>query len=124
MSSKSLVLYLPYPPTVNTAYYTDFKTKSRHKSASYRNWIKEASECLLTQKRCTFDKPVKTIYEVWRPDKRRRDIKNIEKCLDDFLVSMGVLADDSLIVDHRIFWSHSKPEESWHGVKVIIEKNC
>jgi len=47
-----------------------------------------------------FTKPVEVTYLFSIPDKRRRDLGNMFKSTDDFMVSYGVLLDDSLI--HKI----------------------
>lgn len=41
--------------------------------------------------------PVQITHRLGRPDKRIRDISNYIKATEDFLVSRGVLKDDSLI---------------------------
>ena len=61
-----------------------------------------------------FSSPVQVTYKIGRPDKRVRDLANLEKALSDFLVSCGILADDSLI--HRLIMEWADIE----GVDVEI----
>ena len=39
------------PPSLNCMFYTDWKTKSRHKSKAYRAWIKLANSEMQAQPR-------------------------------------------------------------------------
>ena len=52
---------------------------------------------------------VKAEYIFRRPDKRRRDLGNLEKAVSDTLVKYGVIEDDSLIVDLRLRWGGDSP---------------
>lgn len=90
-------LWLPFPISVNRLFPG---TKRRHKSKEYEAWIRECGQLLLTQKRSYFNQPVSIIYKFGQPDKRRRDIDNLFKAPNDFLVSSGIILDDSLI--HKI----------------------
>ena len=40
-----------------------------------------------------------------RPDKRRRDLANLEKAVSDFLVNVGVIEDDCLIESLFMEWA-------------------
>jgi len=50
----------------------------------------------------TIDKPVKVKIDFYPPDKRKRDVDNVLKCLLDSLTKANVYRDDSLIIDLRI----------------------
>lgn len=63
--------------------------------------------------------PVRVHYVISRPDKRRRDLDNLLKCLNDTLTRCHVLGDDSQIVDLRIGWTLEKLE---HPVLVQIQE--
>ncbi len=115
-----LTIFLPYPPSINQIFYTDFRTRTRHRSKEYRKWVDLSSQYLLLQKRSFFIEPVCVVYEIYKPDNRKRDLGNMEKALSDFLVSVEILKDDSLIYDLRLFWSTQKPSENWHGVKCTL----
>ena len=45
------------------------------------------------------------VYSLKRPDKRKRDLGNLEKALSDILVSTGIIEDDSNIEDLRLHWA-------------------
>lgn len=91
-------LWLPFPPSLNSLYPG---TVRRHKSKAYEAWIIEAKQALQQQdKGAGFNVPVSISYEFGQPDKKRRDLDNLFKAPNDFLVSQGVIVDDSLI--HRI----------------------
>ena len=63
--------------------------------------------------------PVKVKYVFGKPDRRRRDVANLEKAVSDLLVSQGVLGDDSLIQSCTVEWG------CWGykvGVDITIEQ--
>lgn len=96
--TRQITLLLPYPPSVNSLFPGK---QRRYKSKAYEAWIREARSMLMQQDcSVTFDKPVEVEYRFGKPDKRKRDLDNIFKGPNDFLVSSGIIADDSLI--HRI----------------------
>lgn len=82
------------PPSVNTAYYTDFKTRTRHKTAPYRRFEKELAGYMPREK---IEGCVDVEYNFYFPDMRRRDVANYEKCMSDCLVKFGIIEDDSKI---------------------------
>lgn len=92
-----LSLYLPYPPSVNSLFPGK---QRRYKSRAYEAWIREAHGMLMQQSIKRFTTPVEVEYKFGKPDKRKRDLDNIFKAPNDFLVAAGVISDDSLI--HRI----------------------
>lgn len=85
------MLRLPKPPSVNSMFATDFKTRRRFKTKVYTNWIKEADEWLVN----TVLPTVETEYhlEIILP-RTRGDIDNYVKPIADYLVSRGVTPDD------------------------------
>lgn len=95
-STENKIL-MPFPPSLNSLFPGK---QRRHKSKAYEAWIREAGYMLLNQKHDRFDCPISVSYFFGRPDKRKRDLDNLFKAPNDFLVSSGVIADDSLI--HRI----------------------
>lgn len=109
-------LKLPFPPSVNQLYSTNWKTKQRFKSKRYRKWIAEAGICLITQKRNKHPGKVVMTFIVRNPDNRRRDLGNLEKAVSDLLVAHQIIRDDSFIVCHHMAWS----DRIEHAV-VIIE---
>jgi crossover junction endodeoxyribonuclease RusA len=45
-----------------------------------------------------------------KPDKRRRDLGNLEKAVSDLLQKAGVIQDDYLCQDIHLHWAKSGPE--------------
>ena len=95
-------IMLPYPPTVNTMFPGRAR---RHKSAQYTVWIAEAEQALQHQKPLPrFEGPIEVRYSYGRPDKRQRDVFNLEKATSDFLKHAGIILDDSLIERGTVQW--------------------
>ena len=88
---------MPFPPSLNSLFPGRHR---RHKSKAYVAWIRAAEYMLLSQKLQRIEVPMSVHYFFGRPDKRKRDLDNLFKAPNDFLVSSGIIADDSLI--HRI----------------------
>tara|TARA_R110000803_G_scaffold164245_1_gene227969 strand:+ start:925 stop:1281 length:357 start_codon:yes stop_codon:yes gene_type:complete len=105
-------LTLPFPPSVNGLYATNFKTKRRFKSKKYTEWCGVA--IWSASKGVPIKGKVKALYEFGRPDKRRRDVANYEKAVSDILVTAGVIEDDSLIEEITLRWADVE------GVEVTI----
>ena len=107
-------LSLPFPPSVNSLYSTNWLTKKRFKSERYETWISNAITHLqLTHFHYVRGK-VKATYEFGRPDNRRRDVANYEKAVSDFLVAAAVLNDDSQIEEITLKWADVE------GVRVTL----
>ena len=62
---------------------------------------KEAEESFITFK----TERLKVVIEAYAPDKRRRDLDNLQKALLDSLTYAGVWADDDQVDDLRIYWA-------------------
>lgn len=95
-------LMLPFPPSTNNL----FAGKARRfTSKAYKAWQAEADHALLQQTPLPrfADRVVMTLT-FGRPDKRRRDLGNLEKAISDQLVKHGILADDSLIEVLMLAW--------------------
>lgn len=95
-------LLFPFPVSVNRL----FAGKGRRfRSAAYKDWSEEAGLMLNRQRPLPyFPDRVNLIITLGRPDNRRRDCGNYEKCVSDKLVEMGILKDDSLIECLTIKW--------------------
>lgn len=98
---------LPALPPPLSACFNNAKGPGRLKSKRYRAWIEHCSWALNNIRDHLVAGPVNVTYLIQRPDKRKRDLGNLEKALSDLLVSMGIIQDDSLIVDLRLAWSDS-----------------
>lgn len=102
-------LRLPLPPSVN-ALYANVPGRGRIKSERYRVWLNAAGWELAAQK----PRRVSGDYQLWiwaeKPDRRRRDLGNLEKPISDLLVAHGVVSDDSQCSEIHIYWQGSGRE--------------
>ena len=114
---EMIELTLPWPPTVNT-YYRNIngKTIISAKGRAYRETV--ADEVMIQRAAKNLDVALKVEIEAFRPDRRRRDLDNLFKAMLDSMVHAGVMSDDALIMDLRIFWSN----EVGGIVKITIEE--
>lgn len=107
---------LPIPPSVNHAYW-NAPRRGRVKTKAYREWRKEAGWEINIQKPgkvlglVVIDYRVSPVFHV----KRKRDLDNFLKPLSDALVDLGLIEDDSLIIDLRIRW-----DEQIEQGKVVV----
>lgn len=109
------MLTLPFPPSVNNLFANS--SHGRFTTPRYAAWKSDAYVELLRQpaRFARHTGPVRVTYTFGRPDKRRRDVFNLEKAVSDFLVAHGILADDTLIEHGTVQWG-AEP-----GVLVVIE---
>lgn len=99
---NSFSALLPFPPSVNNL-FLNVSRGGRVKTAKYRAWEKEA-DAAKPSGIVKLRGDVVAIYTFGRPDKRRRDVANLEKAASDTMTRWGVLEDDSQIVDIRLRW--------------------
>ncbi len=109
---------LPFPPSVNALYSTNWKTKRRFPSKRYEAWKAEAVATLYLIKmpRPRIAEQCAVTYNLGRPDKRVRDAGNYQKGLDDLLKLYGIVADDRYLYPVLIDWTDDHPGH----VEVII----
>lgn len=117
-------LALPYPPTVNNLYRNG--AKGRFKTSGYKAWeakcrghadiLRHVEEKTPGGVRMSFSDPIPTIagpytitYTAQRPDRRRRDIGNLEKACSDMLQALGVIRDDCDCERMTIQWAPGEP---------------
>ena len=95
-------LDLPYPPSANRLWRT---SRGRtHKSTEYSNWLIEAGMRVNVQRPGMILGPYKISIQAVRPDKRRRDLGNLEKPISDLLQTAGVIEDDSKAEKISLEW--------------------
>lgn len=99
-------LTLPLPPSTNNLYFNS-PHGGRVPTKRYAGWRNVAGTELKIQKPGKVDGD----YVLWiwceRPDKRKRDLGNLEKPLSDLLVEHGVVGDDSQCTSLHMYWSGS-----------------
>ncbi len=121
MASDRLVVSGPLPPSSNSIYYTDSKTNTRHltrRAREYRENLQEEMMVGGAKKRCP-EPPFSLHYHFRLPDRRRRDLTNLEKLLEDSIFQF-LGHDDSLVYDsHK--WKYINRENP--GVTVEL-RHC
>ena len=102
--TQAISLVLPLPVSVNAAYRNVLHV-GRVKTAAYKNWLAEARLMTLVQPKGRIEGPYAIHVEIDRPDKRRRDLSNLLKTLEDFIVAQGYVEDDSLCDRIKMAWT-------------------
>ena len=93
------------PPSTNTL-YANVPGRGRVKSERYRKWKNAAGWDMKGKKYKTLDCPVMLDITVKKRGKVKEDISNKIKALEDLLVEMAVLKDDSLVQEIRVRWGN------------------
>lgn len=81
-------------------------------SENYLRFERECAKFLLKYRGCKISYPVNLKCLFFVPDKRKRDLINLEEAIADILVKYNVLADDNYNI-----------VRSWDGSRIIYEKN-
>ncbi len=101
------LLTLPEIPPPLSACFNNNRKRGRVKSKRYTAWI---NNVLCSRRGVGFEPlegDVQAVYLYRRPDRRRRDLGNLEKATSDILMTLNVIKDDSQIIDLRLAWSES-----------------
>lgn len=98
---------LPFPPSVNNLFAT--VGRKRVRSDRYRAWAKQAAEFITLQGKKRVHGHVSLHVGLVRPDRRVRDLSNTLKAIEDLLVDMSVIDDDSLIQRISVQWVPDGP---------------
>jgi crossover junction endodeoxyribonuclease RusA len=109
--AQSISLVLPYPVSVNAAYRNVAK-RGRVKTAAYTSWETEAAWKAREQAQGRISGPYAFHMRVQRPDRRARDLGNLEKVTHDLCVSLGIVEDDSLCQRILLEWSDEPPAKN------------
>jgi Holliday junction resolvase RusA-like endonuclease len=89
-------IFLPFlPPSVNSCFYTDFAHKTRHKSAEYRQFIRDCKSFIKGS--FTYTEHIGVEINLFFGTKRKNDIDNRIKPVLDMLTYYGVIRDDALV---------------------------
>lgn len=111
-----ITLILPFPPSVNRLWRAT-KGGGVYRSPKYTEWRTRAMWQLSAQaKGKKVEGPYKLTILAVRPDKRKRDLGNLEKAISDILVTLNIVEDDCLCEWIEAKWVNTGPE-----CKVIIE---
>lgn len=99
-----LSIMVPFPPSANRLWRS---VNGRNiKSAEYRTWeniaVAEAYYSSGDKKRIPGS--YRLLVEAQRPDRRRRDLGNLEKPLSDILVTLNMVDDDCLAEEITLRW--------------------
>lgn len=98
----SITITLPYPPSANSlrAIFTPPKGRARLITTKRGREYYKAVEAVVLEAGMpgVGDVPVHVDIQVHRPDRRRRDLDNVRKAVNDSLVKAGVMDDDEQIV--------------------------
>lgn len=111
------MIQLPMPPSNNQLHAYSRKT-GVYLTKAYREWKKAAGWALLSQRIRPMRGEIDVTIRAVRPDKRRRDVANLEKAIGDLLVAHGIIEDDSKIVTATQVWVSDDIAE---GVSVTIK---
>ena len=109
---------LPFPPSVNNLFINSPNGKGRFPSPQYKAWRKEAGEMIQAQGRKHMRGLVNLSIGIVKPNRRKRDISNLIKAVEDILVEMAVIEDDSFVQKLAIQWVSDGPSCS-----VIIQQS-
>jgi Holliday junction resolvase RusA-like endonuclease len=102
---KKLQLEIPCPPSVNSL-YRNVQGIGRVRSTAYKRWQKAAEAAIAKHPAFPVIRGayrIQMLVGMW--DNRRRDILNLDKAPPDFLVHLGLVPDDCLIMGGGIDWS-------------------
>jgi len=95
MNTKAIKLKLPWPPSVNHYWGSNGNRRFiRKKGIEYRNAVERILAKRLV-KRMTGRLSI--VIAAYPPDRRKRDLDNLQKALFDSLAKGGLYSDDSQI---------------------------
>lgn len=106
-------LHLPFPPSNNALWRSN---RGRvHKSEEYNAWLRDAGWMIVEQyKGQAISGPYELTIQAKRPDKRHRDLGNLEKPISDLLKQMRVIEDDRFAEDIHLQWvTEGSPITVW-----------
>lgn len=107
-------LILPFPPSVNRLWRAS-KGGKVYRSDQYSGWRSVSLWRLAEQMRKSYPGqsvggPYHLTVRAVKPDRRKRDLGNLEKAISDILVSAGIVADDHLCQRITLMWVTDGPE--------------
>lgn len=109
-------IVLPFPVSVNTMFVNNPRG-GRWRSKRYKEWQDEAGYAMRKQgDQHKHLGPIKMTMRFGRPDRRKRDLMNFWKPVEDACVKFGLMEDDSQVVE-----AHAKWDSTIVGVMIEIE---
>lgn len=106
--AETISLVLPLPPSVNAA-YRNVPGRGRAKTQAYVDWLQVAALEVRRQAKGSIVGNYAFHLKATRPDRRPRDLGNLEKCAHDLCVRMGLVEDDSLCRRIILEWADEPP---------------
>jgi len=95
------LIELPYPPSNNRYYrHNRGRTHISAEGKAYRAAVAEIVERLLLDIETPL--PLRLRIECYMPDRRRRDLDNLQKAVFDALTKAGFWLDDVQVIDYRV----------------------
>ena len=120
-------LELPYPPTINHYY-----GRARNGRLYIKKRGREYRECVWMRVRASTNKidvsllpltgRLSVTLQIFPPDRRKRDIDNVQKALLDALEKAGVYKNDNQIKDLHSRMHIYDPTEGLRGVIVTVRE--
>lgn len=101
---SSVTFTLPFPPSVNGLFAGKGR---RYCSATYKAW-KAAAKAFVPAGLIPGPYSLELIFD--RPDRRARDLGNLEKAVSDLIVERGLVIDDSCCQRITLAWSDAPPQ--------------
>lgn len=113
--TDSLLLTLPWPPTVN--HYWGTRGKSRFLKPAAKVFRAAVLSAFYGARRQGFGRAkLRVDVLACPPDARRRDLDNLGKAILDAMAHARVFDDDSQVKDYRI---HEGPQKKGEGMIVV-----
>jgi len=108
---------LPYPPSLNTYYrYVNGRVLISRKGRAYKEMIAHIMRHMAPS-----DHPVELNVEVFPPDKRKRDLDNLLKCLCDSMQGHAYRNDSQI---HKLTMEKFEPiDKKGRLIVEILEKS-
>lgn len=114
------VISLPFPVSTNNL-FKNLTRGGRAKTERYTAWLAEAALALRGQRAVAIKGSFRLRLSLERPDWRRRDLSNLIKAPEDFLVSQGIIEDDSFAQSIHVEWADVPPAKPGR-LRISIEE--
>jgi len=101
---NEITINLPWPPSVNAVWKTTARGKFAHiyKTEEGKKYCARVGKILMMMGKPSLGNArLSMVVEAYPPDRRRRDLGNLDKVLSDALQAAGVFDDDEQIDDMR-----------------------